>query len=124
VNHAAAALDKGFAHTHRSALAPFKEKTLKNRQKPQKTCGNRAFAVDKVFQKPQGKRRWVLSEPHKHWVSRLLPEGARAEKRESAERGGSGSTLTFPAAAKRNQEEIHGNSTHQDSTRPAHGREA
>jgi len=65
---AATALDKGFAHTARREMAQIGKKTIKTRQKPQKTCGNQGFGVDKAFQKPQGKRRWVLSNPHKHRV--------------------------------------------------------
>jgi hypothetical protein len=36
---------------------PNPEKWHKNREKWGKTCGNRAFAVDKVREKTQGKRR-------------------------------------------------------------------
>jgi hypothetical protein len=64
--NAAAALDKGFAHLALREMPQIGHKTPKNQENPQKTCGNRPFAVDKAFEKPQGKRRWVLSDPHKH----------------------------------------------------------
>jgi hypothetical protein len=55
---AQAAPGKGFrdeSKTLESGLNP--EKWHKNRKKWPKTCGNRAFAVDKVREKTQGKRR-------------------------------------------------------------------
>jgi hypothetical protein len=60
-------LPNAFPRTRRIAFLPKKQaKTRKYRNNQQKTCGNRAFVIDKPFEKPQGKRRWVLSDPHKH----------------------------------------------------------
>jgi hypothetical protein len=73
-------------------MAEIHKKTLKNREKQQKTCGNRPFAVDKDFKKPQGKRRWVLSHPHKHRASAEVVDaesGNRQQQPEIAESSGS-----------------------------------
>jgi hypothetical protein len=51
-------IGRGFAGSHEAAEnVGNPEKWHKNLKKWQKTCGNRAFAVDKVCEKTQGKRR-------------------------------------------------------------------
>jgi DNA-binding protein HU-beta len=40
--------------------------------KPQKTCGNAGFAIDKRRWKPHGKGRQVISEPRQYWLLRRL----------------------------------------------------
>jgi DNA-binding protein HU-beta len=82
---------------------PKRQKSSKNRRKPQKTCGNRGFAVDNGVEKPQGKRRWVLSDPHKHRASKLRLRGSgkwNAERKDLA-----ATSRMYPAQAETNQEE-------------------
>jgi DNA-binding protein HU-beta len=84
-------------------FSPNGVKTRKNQRKLEKTCGNRPFAVDKGFQKTQGKRRWVLSDPHKHRASKLRLRGSG---RWNAERKDLAATNRFdPVRAHPNQEE-------------------
>jgi hypothetical protein len=49
----------------------------KNQKKPQKTCGNRGFSIDKRFRKPHGYRRQVLSDPREYW--RFRSPGANSD---------------------------------------------
>jgi hypothetical protein len=51
-------------------LGFFAEYVLKfeqNRQKPEKTCGNRRNAVDKASGKAEGELRNGSPHPHEHW---------------------------------------------------------
>jgi hypothetical protein len=37
-----------------------------NRKKPEKTCGNRRFVVDKALGKDEGELRYSSPDPHEH----------------------------------------------------------
>jgi hypothetical protein len=41
-------------------------KSEQNREKPEKTCGNRRFVVDKASGKDEGELRYGSPDPHEH----------------------------------------------------------
>jgi hypothetical protein len=47
-----------------SEKVPESEQNLK---KPEKTCGNRRFVVDKAPGKDEGELRYGSPHPHEHW---------------------------------------------------------